>query len=137
VHELPFIPDFGFHGMPAVILTTDLMGLSPPWSIKAYSAMTFGSVLTFLYWAWVEYCFSLNGWWDILTPQCSVVSMPDTLRRYPYPLLTLRPTWQKLLLCVISVALKTDSTMDLKWLYGQINGVEEPRRRAFNSIKID
>lgn len=61
-HELPFIPDYGFHAMPAIMLTLDLMLLSPPWSIKAYSAMTLGSVLAFLYWNWIEYCFSLNGW---------------------------------------------------------------------------
>jgi len=61
-HELPFIPDFGFHAMPAVMLVLDLMLLSPPWSIKAYSAMGLDSVLTFLYWGWVEYCFSINGW---------------------------------------------------------------------------
>ncbi|KAE8445249.1 hypothetical protein EG329_013621 [Mollisiaceae sp. DMI_Dod_QoI] len=61
-HEVPFIPDFGFHAMPAIMLTLDLMLLSPPWSIRAYSALTLGSVLAFLYWGWLEYCFSLNGW---------------------------------------------------------------------------
>jgi FAR-17a/AIG1-like protein len=66
-HELPFIPDFGFHAIPAIMLTLDLMLLSPPWSIKPYSAMTLSSVLAFLYWGWIEYCFSFNGWWDILT----------------------------------------------------------------------
>jgi len=62
-HELPFIPDFGLHAIPAVMLTLDLMLLSPPWSIKAYSALALGSVLSFLYWGWIEYCFSFNGWW--------------------------------------------------------------------------
>ncbi|KAI9726555.1 MAG: hypothetical protein M1834_008997 [Cirrosporium novae-zelandiae] len=64
-HELPFIPDLGFHAVPAVMLTLDLMlsRRSPPWSsIKAYSTITLDSVLALLYWAWVEYCFSLNGW---------------------------------------------------------------------------
>lgn len=30
-YRLPFLPDFGFHGMPAVLLTLDLLLLSPPW----------------------------------------------------------------------------------------------------------
>jgi hypothetical protein len=60
-HEFPFIPDFGFHAMPAVLLTLGFMLLSPPWSIKAYSAMTLSSVLAFLYWGWIEYCFLLDG----------------------------------------------------------------------------
>jgi len=117
-HELPFIPDFGFHAMPAIMLTLDLMLLSPPWSIKAYSAMALGLVLAILYFAWIEYCFLLNGW-------------------YPYPLLSLLSTWQKLSLCVISAALMTGSTMVLKWVYGRIYGVEELKRDAFNPIKID
>jgi len=114
--------------MPAVVLTLDLMLLSPPWSIKTDSAMTLDSVLP---------CFSLNGWWDILTAQCSVVTMVDTRCRYPYPLLALLSTWQKLFLCIISAALMTGSTMVLKWVYGRVNGVEELGRGAFNPIKID
>jgi hypothetical protein len=136
-HELPFIPDFGFHAMPAVMLTLDLMLLSLPWTIKAYSAMTLGSVLACLYWGWIEYCFSLNGWWDILTAHCSVVTIVDTPCRYPYPLLALLSTWQKLFLCIISATLMTGSTMVLKWVYGRVNGVEELRRGASNPIKID
>ena len=61
-HELPFIPDFGFHGMPAITLTLDMMLLSPPCTIRARDAMILGFAMVFLYWSWVEYCFSLNGW---------------------------------------------------------------------------
>jgi hypothetical protein len=68
-HELPFIPDFGFHAVPAILLTLDFMLLSPPWPIKAYNAMTLDSVLVFLYWGWIEYCFSVNRWWDTLIAQ--------------------------------------------------------------------
>ncbi|KAJ7281824.1 FAR-17a/AIG1-like protein [Mycena rebaudengoi] len=110
-HELPFIPDFGFHAMPAVMLTLDLILLSPPWSIEAYSAMTLGSVLIFMYWGWIEYCFSLNGW-------------------YPYPLLMLLSSWQKLLLCIIAAALMMGSTMVLKLVYGRVN-------EEFTKVKID
>jgi hypothetical protein len=63
--------------------------------------------------------------------------MVDTSRRYPYPLLALLSTWQKLFLGVVCVALMTCSTMILKWVYGRVNGVEELRSGAFNSIKID
>ncbi|RFU28959.1 hypothetical protein B7463_g7398, partial [Scytalidium lignicola] len=117
-HELPFIPDLGFHAMPGIMLTLDLMLLSPPLTIKAYGAMTLDSALIFLYWGWVEYCFSLNGW-------------------YPYPLLTQLSTWQKLCLCLTSAALMTSSTIVLKWVYGRVNGVEEVKKGAFNPTKID
>ena len=59
---LPFVPDFGFHAMPAIMLTLDLLLLSPPWTVRAYSAMTISMVIAFLYWFWIEYCFSKNGW---------------------------------------------------------------------------
>ena len=58
--QLPLLPDVGFHLMPAVMLTIDLLLLSPPWTIKAYGAMGISTVLAFLYWGWVEYCFSHN-----------------------------------------------------------------------------
>ena len=59
---LPFLPDFGFHAMPAIMLSLDLILLSPPWTIKSYNAMALSLALAFLYWGWVEYCFSKNGW---------------------------------------------------------------------------
>ena len=37
---LPVIPDVGFHLMPALLLTVDLLLLSPPWTIKAQGAMS-------------------------------------------------------------------------------------------------
>lgn len=58
---LPFLPDFGFHAMPAIMLTIDLLLLSPPWTIRAYPAMALSLTIAFLYWAWVEYCFGKNG----------------------------------------------------------------------------
>lgn len=59
---LPFLPDFGFHAMPAIMMATDLLLLSPPWTIRAYSALALSLTLAFLYWVWVEWCFSKNGW---------------------------------------------------------------------------
>jgi len=99
--------------------------------------MTLDSVLAFLYWGWIEYCLSLNGWWEILTAQGSVVTVADTPCRYPYPLLALVSTWQKLFLRIVSAALMTGSTMVLKRVYGRVNRVEELRMGAFNPIKID
>lgn len=58
--ELPFLPDFGFHAMPAFILTLDLLFFSPPWTVNFQGAVLLGTVLTFSYWAWIEYCFSYN-----------------------------------------------------------------------------
>jgi hypothetical protein len=113
------------------------MLLSPPWPIKAYTAMTLDFVLVFLYWGWIEYCFSINRWWDIPTAQCALVTMANTPCRYPYSLLAPLSTRQKLSLGVVRVAPMTRSTMVLKWVYGRINGVEELRRDAFNPIKID
>lgn len=60
--ELPLLPDFGFHGMPAIMLSLDLLLLSPPWAIKSYSAMAVSLTLAFAYWGWIEFCFSKNGW---------------------------------------------------------------------------
>jgi len=63
--------------------------------------------------------------------------MSNTLYRYPYPLLALLSTWEKLFLFIISGALMTGSTMGLKWVYGLVNGVKELRSGAFNTIKIN
>jgi hypothetical protein len=60
--ELPFLPDFGFHAMPAIMLSLDLLLLSPPWTVKSYNAMAISLTLAFAYWGWVEHCFSKNGW---------------------------------------------------------------------------
>ncbi|CAH0055746.1 unnamed protein product [Clonostachys solani] len=61
-HEVPFIPDIGFHAVPAIALVLDFMTLGPPWFISASQALGLGLVMAFSYWAWIEYCFSINGW---------------------------------------------------------------------------
>ncbi|KAK3945266.1 FAR-17a/AIG1-like protein [Diplogelasinospora grovesii] len=116
--ELPFLPDFGFHAMPAIMLALDLMLLSPPWTVKGYGAMAISMTIAFLYWGWVEYCFAKNGW-------------------YPYPIFELLITWQRVLLFTFSAVLMTGSTMMLKWVYGKLNGIEEFKREAFNPAKVD
>ncbi len=61
-HEIPFVPDFGFHAVPAILLTIDLMLLSPPWPVRTYGTMMIGPIFVFVYWAWIELCFSVVGW---------------------------------------------------------------------------
>ncbi|KAI0387259.1 FAR-17a/AIG1-like protein [Hypomontagnella monticulosa] len=109
--QLDFLPDFGFHAAPAIFLAIDLLLLSPPWTVNAYSALALSEALAFLYWFWVEYCFSHNGW-------------------YPYPIFGILSTWQRALLFTFSASLMTGSTMLLKWTYGKVNGVEEFKREA-------
>ncbi|KAB5580537.1 FAR-17a/AIG1-like protein [Coniochaeta sp. 2T2.1] len=115
---LPFLPDFGFHAMPAIMMTLDLLLLSPPWTIRAYPAMALSLVLAFLYWGWVEYCFSKNGW-------------------YPYPIFGLLSTWQRVMLFTISATLMTGSTMALKYVYGKLNGIEELKEEGKHPLKAE
>ena len=60
--ELAMPVDIGFHLAPAAFLTLDLLLLSPPWTISAYSIMAISTVIGFSYWYWVEMCFTQNGW---------------------------------------------------------------------------
>lgn len=53
--------DIGFHAMPSLLLSLDLLLLSPPWTIKAAPAMVLSTTLALSYWAWVEQCFKYNG----------------------------------------------------------------------------
>ncbi|KAK4162533.1 FAR-17a/AIG1-like protein [Cladorrhinum sp. PSN259] len=115
---LPFLPDFGFHAMPAIMLTLDLLLLSPPWTIKGYGAMTISTILAFAYWAWVEYCYTRNGW-------------------YPYPIFDLLSTGQRVVLFTVSGLLMAVSTMGLKWVYGKVNGIDKFKKEALNPIKSE
>lgn len=55
------LADIGFHAMPSILLTIDLLLLSPPWTIRALPAMGLSSAIAVMYWAWVEHCFQHNG----------------------------------------------------------------------------
>ncbi|KAI5919231.1 FAR-17a/AIG1-like protein [Camillea tinctor] len=109
--KLDFLPDFGFHAAPAVFLSMDLLLISPPWTIHGYSIMALSQVLALLYWSWVEYCFSHNGW-------------------YPYPIFDILNVWQRALLFTVSAVLMTGSSMALKWVYGKVNGIEKFKDEA-------
>ncbi|KAH6961057.1 hypothetical protein HG530_004808 [Fusarium avenaceum] len=113
---IDIIPDVGFHLAPAVLLSLDLVLLSPPWTIPAYGVMTIGTVLAFGYWYWVELCFSHNGW-------------------YPYPLFELLSTTQRAMLFTFAAVLVTVSSSGLKWVYGRVNGYEGAQRNAHKPLK--
>ncbi|KUI67877.1 hypothetical protein VM1G_02721 [Cytospora mali] len=116
--QLPFLPDFGFHAMPAIMLALDLLLLSPPWTIKFRGAVALSTFLAFGYWAWIEFCFSHN-------------------QSYPYPIFTFLSTPQRVGLFLFAGVTCALSTVGLKWLYGKINGIEELKREALNPVKTD
>jgi hypothetical protein len=60
IHIAP-VADIGFHAMPSILLTIDLLFLSPPWTIKPLAAMGLSSSIAVGYWAWVEVCYKHNG----------------------------------------------------------------------------
>ncbi|OAA62708.1 integral membrane protein [Niveomyces insectorum RCEF 264] len=107
---LPVLPDVGFHLAPAVFLTLDLLLCSPPWTIHVQEALLLSLALACSYWAWIEYCFSHNGF-------------------YPYPIFQLLNTPQRILLFGFSAVLMTGCTVLLKRLYRMTNG-EVVRRLA-------
>lgn len=109
--QLDLLPDLGFHAAPALFLAIDLLFLSPPWTINGYSALALSESFGFLYWFWVEYCFSHNGW-------------------YPYPIMDILNTWQRAILFAGSAFLMTGSTVVLKWVYGKVNGIEQFQKEA-------
>lgn len=59
--ELAPIADVGFHLMPSLLLTIDLLLLSPPWTIHAFPAMGLSASIAVAYWAWIERCYKFNG----------------------------------------------------------------------------
>lgn len=59
--DISSFADISFHAMPSILLTVDLLFLSPPWTIRALPAMGLSSVIAVGYWAWVEQCFKYNG----------------------------------------------------------------------------
>ncbi|KAL6869781.1 hypothetical protein ACO1O0_001111 [Amphichorda felina] len=114
--QLPLLADLGFHLMPAVFLTLDLILLSPPWTIPAYGVMSLSAGFAFGYWYWIELCFSKNGW-------------------YPYPIFGLLTTSNRVLLFIFSAILTTVSSVILKWVYGLANGYDAARKEAYKPLK--
>ncbi|KFY76681.1 hypothetical protein V499_03746 [Pseudogymnoascus sp. VKM F-103] len=103
--------DISFHFMPSLLLVLDLLLLSPPYTIKNLPAAGLSTALAFTYWAWIEHCFTHNGF-------------------YPYPLFDILSTTHRAILFGSSALLMTGSTILLKWLYAKINGVETGNKRT-------
>lgn len=101
--DLPI--DLGFHVVPAVALTLDLLFFSPPWTIRCLPAIGVSGVIAFGYWFWIERCFDRNGF-------------------YPYPIFELLPIWGRVLLFAGSAGVMAGVTMGLRWLYGVVNGMD-------------
>lgn len=106
---LPLPSDMSFHLVPTVMLLTDLLLLSPPWTIGALPAMLLSLSIAFTYWFWIELCYSKNGF-------------------YPYPLFEILDSTQRVGLFAGSAVVMTLSTVMIKWLYGRVNGAEAQSR---------
>jgi hypothetical protein len=94
--------DFGFHVIPAVALTLDLLFFSPPWTITALPAVGVSTVIAFGYWFWIEICFERNGF-------------------YPYPIFEMLGQKERVALFAGSALLMTGNTLLLRGLYRVVN----------------
>jgi hypothetical protein len=101
--RLPQAIDFGFHVVPAVTLTLDLLLFSPPWTITWLPAAEVSLVIAFGYWFWIERCFYYNGF-------------------YPYPIFEQLDRNGRVALFGGSAVIMALVTLGLGWLYGVING---------------
>lgn len=102
--ELPLTADLSFHAVPSIVLLVDLLFLSPPWTISIAPAIGLSTVIAFVYWFWIEHCYSYNGF-------------------YPYPIFALLESNQRVFLFLGSALIMATNTMILKWLYGKVNGL--------------
>ncbi|KAF3926313.1 hypothetical protein AA313_de0200797 [Arthrobotrys entomopaga] len=104
IHIEPSV-DLMFHCFPAVFMFLDLVLLSPPWTIKALPAFGLSSGIAVAYWAWINYCYTHNGF-------------------YPYPIFELLDTPKRALLFAGSALTMAVMTLVLKGAYGVLNGFE-------------
>jgi len=110
LHIAP-LADVGFHAMPSILLVVDLLFLSPPWAIHAAPTMVLSSGIAVTYWAWVEHCYSHNGF-------------------YPYPLFEVLDVPKRVMLFTAAAMTMTTSTLLLQSLYGKINGLQGAQKRS-------
>lgn len=107
----PVLYDMGFHLVPAVVLTLDVILLSPPWPTapanpQAPVIMLVASTLVaFAYWWWIELCYAYNGF-------------------YPYPIFGMLTTYQRVGLFALSGATMWVVGGALRALYAWVNGYE-------------
>ncbi|KAF2790710.1 hypothetical protein K505DRAFT_377341 [Melanomma pulvis-pyrius CBS 109.77] len=112
--DLPMLPlatDIGFHFVPAALLTLDNILLSPPWPTRPISphapliTLVLSTSLAFLYWFWIEHCYTHNGF-------------------YPYPIFQLLSTSQRVGLFTVSGVLMWLVGAGLRAIYAGVNGLE-------------
>ncbi|OAL34401.1 hypothetical protein AYO20_06244 [Fonsecaea nubica] len=115
--ELPLAPDVGFHLTPSALLLVDLLLFSPPWTITALPAILLSTVIAFLYWFWIELCYSYNGF-------------------YPYPLFALLDQTQRVGLFGMSAVVMAGNTVVLKRVYGFLNGSQKAGGEIPGRVKI-
>ncbi|CAH0038445.1 unnamed protein product [Clonostachys solani] len=113
-HQLPLSHDLGLHAVPTIMLLVDLLILSPPWPINGRTAFVLDLAIAFSYWGWIEYCFSIVGW-------------------YPYPGLTLASPLKKLVMCVVWAAFLAATTVLLKKLQEKIIAITDTTQTADSS----
>ena len=106
--QLPLPADISFHAVPSVVLTLDLLLLSPPWTISIGRAMALSTVFAFGYWFWIEQCFKHNNF-------------------YPYPIFDIVGTTGRVGLFTLSAVVMTGSTVVLKSIYAMVNGSDKGR----------
>ncbi|KAJ4344507.1 uncharacterized protein N0V89_012250 [Didymosphaeria variabile] len=103
--------DLGFHFFPSLLLSLDALLLSPPWPSSPVNprasliSLISSTVIAFLYWFWIELCYSRNGF-------------------YPYPIFSLLNTPQRIGLFAASGVAMWAVGAGLRWCYRVINGIE-------------
>ncbi|KIW26452.1 uncharacterized protein PV07_09545 [Cladophialophora immunda] len=102
---LPLPTDVSFHLTPSALLLVDLLLFSPPWTITVLPAIVLSTVIAFLYWFWIELCYSYNGF-------------------YPYPLFGMLDQTQRVGLFGMSAVVMAGNTVVLKRVYGYLNGFQ-------------
>ncbi|CAI6341697.1 unnamed protein product [Periconia digitata] len=107
----PILADLGFHLFPAIVLTIDNLFLSPPWPTQPINprasllSLLTSTTIAFLYWFWIELCYSHNGF-------------------YPYPIFAVLTTSQRTALFVASGAIMWVIGAALRRAYRGLNGEE-------------
>ncbi|KAJ5108289.1 FAR-17a/AIG1-like protein [Penicillium angulare] len=118
---IPLHADISFHAIPSIVMLIDLLFLSPPWTITVLPSLAISGSIAFVYWFWVEHCFSFNGF-------------------YPYPIMGELPTPGRIGLFTMSAVVMALNTVTLKWIYGRVNGLGvslSPQSRPGNIKRKD
>lgn len=103
--------DLGFHLFPSLLLFTDALLLSPPWPTQPVNpqapliTLTVSTALAFLYWFWIELCYTHNGF-------------------YPYPIFGMLNTYQRIGLFAMSGVAMWIVGAGLRAAYAAVNGIE-------------